>query len=72
MLNIRHSFFALYTFLNLTYIAFIAPSYKTAVIWYYLLLIISPFVFNILTLYLRAAYTILNFSESCQGTALKI
>ena len=66
----RHSFFALYTFLNLAYIAFITPSYKIAVV-HYLLPVAGPFILNILTPCLGAMCIILDFNKFCQETALK-
>ena len=65
--GIYQHFFALGTFLGLA----VLP-YKMAVICCYLVLAIDPFVFNALMPYLKAIYTILDFNESCLGTALKI
>jgi len=72
MPSIRQSFLALHTFLNLTYIIFIALPYIAAAVYYYFMPVISLFIFAALTLYLKAIYIILDFSESYLGTALKI
>jgi len=72
MPSIHQSFLALYTFPSLTYIIFLALSYRAATVYYYLVLIVDPFVFAALTPYLKAAYIILNLNKSCLGTALKI
>ena len=66
----RYSFFTLYIFLNLVYIASITPSYKIIII-YYLLLVAGPFILNILTPYLGIIYTILNLNKFYQETVLK-
>ena len=47
-----------------TYIALIAPLYRTIVVYYYLLLVTDLLILNTLTSYLEAAYTILDLSES--------
>jgi hypothetical protein len=65
----RQSFLALYTFLGLVYIALTALPYRMAVLHYYLGPITVLSTFNILTPYLRAAYTALDLSESYLGTA---
>jgi len=72
MPSIRQSFLALYTFLNPAYIIFIALPYITATVYYYFMLVISPFIFIILTPYLKTIYIILDLSKSYLGMALKI
>ena len=67
----RQSFLALYTSLGPAYIVLVALPYKTAVLRYYLVPIADLSIFNALTPYLRAAYTILDLSKSCLGIALK-
>ena len=67
----RQSFLALYTSLGPAYIILIALPYKIAVLYYYLVPITDLSIFNTPTPYLRAAYTILDLSESCLGMALK-
>ena len=71
MPSMRQSFLALYTSLSLAYIFFIALPYRTVVLYYYLVPIADLSIFNTLTPYLRAVYTILDFSEFCLGIALK-
>jgi len=71
ILGIRQSFLALYTFLDPTYIILIALPYRAAIV-YYLAPVLGLFILNILTPYLEAIYTILDLSESCLETALKI
>ena len=70
--NIRQSFLALYTFLDLTYIIFITLPYIAATVYYYLMLVTGLFIFIILTLYLKAIYIILNLNKFYLGIALKI
>jgi len=70
--NMRQSFLVLYTFLSLAYITLLALPYRAATVYYYSVPVVGPFVFNILIPYLGAIYTILDLSESCLGTALKI
>jgi len=70
--NIRQSFLALYTFLDPIYIIFMALPYIAAAVYYYLVLVTGPFILTALTPYLETIYTILDFSESCLRTALKI
>ena len=67
----RQSFLALYTSLGPAYIVLIALPYRTAVLHYYLAPITDLSIFNTLTPYLRAVYTILDFSKSYLETALK-
>ena len=67
----RQSFLALYTSLGLAYIILIALPYRTAILYYYLVPITYLSIFNALTPYLRAMYTILDLSKSYLGTALK-
>ena len=69
--SIRQSFLALYTSLGPARIVLIALPYKTAVLYYYLVPITDLSIFNTLTPYLRAIYTILDLSESYLGIALK-
>ena len=69
--SIRQSFLALYTSLGLARIILIALPYKMAVLYYYLVPITDLSIFNALTPYLRAVYTVLNLSKSYPGTALK-
>jgi len=68
----RQSFLALYTFLDPAHIIFITLPHIIATVYYYFMPVTSPFVFAVLTPYLKAAYTILDFSESYLGIALKI
>ena len=70
--SMRQSFLALYTSLGLAYIILIALPYRTAILYYYLVPITYLSIFNAPTPYLRAIYTILDFSKSYLGTALKI
>jgi len=70
--GMRQSFLVLYTFLSLAYITLLALPYRAAVVYYYLVPIVGPFVLNILIPYLKAIYTILNLNKSCLETALKI
>jgi len=70
--SIRQSFLALYTFLDLTYIIFMALSHITATVYCYSVPVIGPFIFTALTPYLKAVYIILDFSKSYLKTALKI
>ena len=72
ILNIRQSSLAFYTFLGPAYIVFIAPPYRAAAVYYYLGLVIGLFIFNILTPYLGAICTVLDFGKSYLRTALKI
>ena len=72
MPSMRQSFLALYTSLGPAYIVFIALPYRTAVLYYYLVPIIDLSIFNTPTPYLRAVYTILDFSKSYLRTVLKI
>jgi len=72
MPSIRQNFLALYTFLDPAYIIFMALPYIAATVYYYLVPVISLFIFAILTPYLGAVYTILNLSKSYLRTALKI
>jgi len=69
--SMRQSFLALYTSLGPAYIILIALPYKIAVLRCYLVPIIDLSIFNTLTPYLRAIYTILDLSKSYLGTALK-
>jgi len=70
--SIYQSFLALYIFLDLAYIILIALPHIAAMVYYYLMPIISLFILTILTPYLKAAYTILNFNKFYLKTALKI
>ena len=70
--SMRQSFLALYTSLGLAYIVLIALPYRTAVLYYYLVPITDLSIFNAPTPYLRAVYTILDFSKSYLETVLKI
>jgi hypothetical protein len=67
----RQSFLALYTSLGPAYIVLIALPYRIVVLRYYLVPIADLSIFNILTPYLRAAYTILDLSKCGLGTVLK-
>ena len=69
--SMRQSFLALYTSLGPAYIIFIVLPYRMAVLYYYLVPITDLSIFNTPTPYLRAVYTILDFSKSYLGTALK-
>jgi len=70
--SIRQSFLALYTFLDSAYIILIALPYITATVYCYSVPVIGLFIFTILTPYLGATYTILNFNKFYLGTVLKI
>ena len=70
--SMRQSFLALYTSLGPAYIILIALPYKIVVLYYYLVPITDLSIFNAPTPYLRAVYTILDFSKFYLGTALKI
>ena len=72
MPSIHQSFLVLYTFLGPAYIVFIAPLYRAAAIYYYPVLVIGPFILDILMPYLGAVYTILDLDKSCLEMALKI
>jgi len=72
MPNMRQSLLALYTFLDLTYIIFIALPYIMATVYYYLVPVISLFNPTILTPYLKTICIILNFSKSYLGIVLKM
>ena len=72
MPSIHQSFLVLYTFLGPAYIIFIAPFYRAAAIYYYFILVIGPFILNILMPYLGAIYTVLDFNKSYLKIVLKI
>jgi len=66
------SFLVLYTFLSPAYITLLALPYRATTVYYYLVLVIGPFILNTLMPYLGAVYTILNLSKSYLGMALKM
>jgi len=72
MPNMRQSFLTLYTFLDPIYIILIALPYIAATVYCYLVPIVGPFIFTVLTSYLKAIYTILNLNKFYLGMALEI